>query len=434
MKNSNIVLYFYSVSERNIKHWNQLIYELSFIFDNVICVISSDARSSQLFSNRATIVNEGEISFFARGKYEVQDVDIFKDSSELDDLIKHPEFSNRLRILRFIPHVLSRLIIRRIILKKIFFFKKILVNYQATHLMIMEPKNFLYSTSVVLLELLCKEYEVAFNFIHGSFFINNIKIFNNLNRHEEELYTKYKKIQLTKQNINQVDNFRAKYKRFIFKELTSYLIGKGENTDKKIYSDENTKPYILFLDSKPGNYRSHYVNPGWKHTDILQALKYIPDQYDFVYKVHPKGKKKSLIKTLEKNQVKIIDNDYDNLSLISGASIIITNVSHSFIDAMLLDKKVAILGEYNYLFSYEDGPFIKIPDMEFFGKNFNKIINERTDTNGIKKLFYLINQSIDDDYFDLERTIDRFENKKTFFDGTKSVQMIVDYYKNQLLK
>jgi len=396
--------------------------------------MSPDVRKSQLFSNRATIVNEGEINFFARRKYEVQDVDIFKDSSELDDLIKHPEFRKFFRVLRFIPNALLRLIARRIIFKKIFFFKKILVNYQATHLMIMEPKNFLYSTSVILLELLCKKYEVAFNFIHGSFFINNIKIFNNLNRHEEELYTKYKKIQLTKQNIIQVDNFRIKYKKFLFKELTSYLIGAGENTDKKIYSDENTKPYVLFLDSKPGNYRSYYVNPSWRHTDILQALKYIPDQYDFVYKVHPKGKIKSLINSLEKHQVKIVDNDYDNLSLISDASIIITNVSHSFMDAMLLEKKVAILGEYNYLFSYEYGPFIKIPNMEFFGKNFNKIINERTDKNGIKKLFYLINQSIDDDYFDLERTIDRFKDGGVFFDSAKSVQMIVAYYKSQLLK
>jgi hypothetical protein len=434
MKNSNIILYFYSVSERNIKHWNQLIYELSFIFDNVICVISSDVKSSKLFSNRATIINEDETSFFARRKYEVQNGDIFKDNSELYDLIKHPEFSRKFRILRFIPHSLSNLIIKRIILKKMFFFKKILVKYQATHLMIMEPKNFLYSTSVVLLELLCKKYEVAFNFIHGSFFINNIKIFNNLNRHEEELYVKYKSIQLTKQNINEVDVFIDKYKKFLFKELTSYLIGNGKTTNKKIYSEENTKPYILFMDSKPGNYRSHYVNPGWKPTDIVKALKYIPDQYDFVYKIHPKARNMRLIKALEKHQVKIITNDYDNFSLISRASIVITNVSHSFVDAMLLDKRVVILGKYNYLFSYEEGPFIKIPDMEFFGKKFNQIINERIDTNGIKKLFYLIHQSIDDGYFDLERTIERFNNNGIFFDCTKSVQMIVAYYKDQLLK
>ncbi len=90
------------------------------------------------------------------------------------------------------------------------------------------------------------------------------------------------------------------------------------------------------------------MNPTWTDAIIIKMLKYIPTGYDLVVKRHPHVNKKSIRKS---NWI-IVDYTYDNFDLLNNASLIITGVSHSFVDALLLYKNVAIIGDYNYLFSY----------------------------------------------------------------------------------
>jgi len=430
MKN-NIVLYFYAVSKKKSDYWLRLVDELMNVFDGVICVFSPNVEDDiyNLFCGKAVVLKEPKNRFLLVGKTKSK----YYDSKWLEGLSRHPELSIEFRLLRIIPYAFIRPILKEIIANKISFLDKVLMDHKASHVMIMEPKNFLYSLSVIILEALCKKHKAQFNFIHGSFVVNNIRMFDNLNRHDKELFVKYRKVRLTKQEYYEANKFMNRYKSFLFKDLAEHLTKIKSGFKKKYFKDGCNKPYVLFLDSKPGNYRGYYVNPEWRQTDILKAIKLFPEQYDFVYKSHPKGKNKYFINSLKKHNIKIVDNSFDSYSLIKGADVVVTNVSHSFVDAMLLNKKVVIIGGYNYLFSYESGPFVRVPNLEFFGVHFNEIMNKKTDSNGVRKLFYLINESICDDYFDLDRTIDRFKASGVFFDDEKAVEMIVDFYSDQLL-
>lgn len=428
---NNIVLYFQEASKERIDSWNQLILELNSIFDSVTCVLSPNVSddASILFSDYSVTRRERNIKhlFLSKGG-----VDIDNDFPEFLFLTKHPEILKNIRLFRYVPRLLLAPVLKIIISKKISFIQDVILKSQATHLMVMEPKNFLYSASVVALELMCKRNNVSFNFVHGSFFINNIRVFDNLNRHEKFLYDLYKKTELTRAQAIKVEGFMEKYKKFLFYELSAHLTKMRFNANRLKYSDLYSEPYILFLDSKPGNYRTFYVNPDWRQSNVVNFVKYIPSHYKLVYKVHPKGINKSLIRKLKKRKVRVVNNSYDSYDLISGARLVLTNVSHSFVDAMILGKKVVILGDFNYLFAYDEGPFIRAASLEYLGEHIHAILAQKADISGVKKLFHLIIDSIKDDYFDFDKTVERFNCTGKLFDDRKMISMIVDYY-NQIL-
>jgi len=419
-----LCLYFYSVSEKRIKEWKKLIYKLSPNFEKIICITTNDDFKKEIEGSVYKVLSEKKFFGFLKSSPAIDLEIYFNGHYKLENFSKHPEFKRNLRI---IPLFLRQFIIRRLIRSKVNFFENIILEYQVTNLMIMEPKNFLYSSSVISIESICKKNNVDFKFIHVAFLHNNLKMFDNLNRYDSELFKNLKGFNLDFKEENFINDFKKDYQDFLFRDFLMMYYGINEVADTSHVV--TNQPYILWLANKPSNYRAHYVKPDFSDNEALALARKIPKGYKLVFKHHPKGYDKRLIKLLEDEGV-VVYKGFDNYNLINKAEFVICTASHSFVDALLLNKKVVLFGDYNFLFSYNNGPFIKLKDINQLLSNFEEIIKSDIDISEINKLFFMIISLIKDKALSLENLKATFERKQELFETSQSVETIVKYYKN----
>jgi len=426
----NLAVYFSNVRKQNTSDWISLHKQLLPIFDNVYFIFDSrgDAESFLQFKVNVVIKNSKLCKIHKKAKSEFL---LFCNKYQsIKNLTNHPFFKRHNGSIKWlIKYFFSSN--RNFYLVKIFSeWGFILRKNQITHVMVMEPRNFLYTPSVIILEKLCQANSVDFGFIHASFVLNNVKIFNNLKRYECDLFEKYRKVELDKQKRNVIGKFIEDYRSFHREVLYKYLY-KG-NVPIYKYSKIYKRPYILWMTSKDNNYRSYYISPDWKMSDVVNRVaESIPDGFDLVVKSHPHGNKKILkiLKRANIDTVKFIDNSYDSYDLIVNANAIITGASHSFSDALLYFKKLIILGSDNFVLSNENGPFLRINALNDL-KYVAKYIESEQDIDKVLKLFFVIHDSIVDEYFSIAKFKDRFEKRKVFFNNKKANQIIIDYYQS----
>jgi hypothetical protein len=76
-----------------------------------------------------------------------------------------------------------------------------------TNIFVMEPKNFLYSLNLVIIENISSKLKIDFEMIHYAFDLKNLKIFNSLKRSDENLVNIFNSIYNRTIDLNIEDKF-----------------------------------------------------------------------------------------------------------------------------------------------------------------------------------------------------------------------------------
>ena len=370
--NKNIFLAFESFDKDLEKKWKLLLHKLNKIFSTVDIITM---KNSNINTNNYIIVNPNiyKISFILKNLkniFSFQETKIFY-------LSDHPFYNNGFK--KLIPKWLIKI---HLICMYIFIESK-LKKFRHVDVFIMEPKNFLYTPLIIILELICNKNNFSFNFIHWSYLLENIRVYDSLERKDEKLIHYFN------------TDSKPDYSNVNFSDYSKQVSSRYERmmNKKKVDNDQNelallkkltNKKIAVISLSKPNNYREFYFIEK-KNNFNLEAIINTLNQngFDVILRKHP------LSSTLPKIKSKFFTftGSFYNLDKLVDINLHLSTSSHSYFDAISLNIPIAIL-------STKDTYSMKTIMPEVFIENSNQLQNfiknyhEIDYNNKFRKLIY----------------------------------------------
>ncbi len=431
----NIAIYFSTIAERNISSWLELLKSLTDIGHKICLIFDKKGGLEDKFVKKYKIIYRSYIDITKVN-------DIYQNLGRYDDfpiirsLRKAPYYSKPKRRFQSKENEYE---IAKSISKQINVWEKILNKHSIETIFVMEPKNFAYNPFVVILEQVCQKQGVGFNFIHGAFLLTNIKIFDNLNRVDNQIFDNYiSSNKVNSKEKHELQRYIKKYCRLKYGDVFSNLINKGGNEVNISTIDiDRLKPYILLFPGKPNNQREFFVNPHWSmdHIFMKNLLIHTPTNINVVIKAHPHTSrnskyKKQLRKLLSKyRKATYYQGNTNIVNLIRNSELVLTAASHSFMDGLLHYKKVGVFGSKNFLFGTRKGPFYRINSFEQYSETIVDILKSDLDSDSIDRFIYSIIRTIEDPYFSIEQVEERLRSGKTIIHPHKSKELIFNFFK-----
>lgn len=254
------------------------------------------------------------------------------DDHGLNYLVDHPSF--RAGIKKFLPKFLVRKYINLLYL----YFRSNLSKYPSADIFVMEPKNFLYTPFIIIIEKICKDLNYKFTNIHISFLLDNVCFFNSLDRYSEKIVSKFnllKKNNLNK-NVNElffINEFEKKYQIMVDKK------SKYEDSEIKSFKINKNDKIALISLSKEYNYREFYFleNSQFNLKEIVKILK--KNNYKIIIKKHPLTGKLKFTYDLP-----YYHGSLSTLNRSLNINLHISTASHSFFDAITFNIPILIYG------------------------------------------------------------------------------------------
>jgi len=358
MFKKNLFLVFEEINTLKVSKWNKLIKDLN-----------KESFKTSIFSkNKIPNLNIVSLNKKIGLKYLILfifEITILKEK-KIEYLKNHPELKKG--ILKLVPTFIKYLYIKYLFIR----IEKILLKHLVTDILIMEPKDFLYSTFIIIVEFICKKHKINFNVIHASFLINNINFYNSLTRQDKDLEIIFKnnfKLKPSKKTFFELELIKrfdhvSSHKNSGQIDIPLNFFNKNKNLEKKIA--------VISL-SKESNYREFYFLENTKEFSLLKIIKILNNNnYNVIIRKHPKsGMSYSHILNVSTSKLSLF-----KLSNIIDIDLHISSSSHSFFDAISLNIPILIWTKKNLYSMKTLFPSLCISDFENFNNfllNINKI-------------------------------------------------------------
>ena len=323
VKLRRIYLIFNSLSSKELNNWKKLYESLEKNFTSV--EIISFKKYKYKNTNYIFPIN---FTFLFKNINKI----LLKKNKNLLYLSQHPFFKKG--ILKLIP---DRIILIYIQYSYVYLKKLINISYD-NEIFIMEPKNFLYTPLVIILEQICKELNQSFTFIHWSYFYENLKFYKNLERIDYDLiqiFNNQNKSKLNNENLvflkQEIDR---RYRLMMTKKNndTSNILDLLSSLDKK-------KKNIVISLTKEFNYREFYFLESQKDFNLNKIIQLLNDRnFNVILRKHPLSKG---LPILEKNFFSYIGS-LNSLNKSLKIHFHLSTSTHSYFDAISLNIPVII--------------------------------------------------------------------------------------------
>jgi hypothetical protein len=212
-----------------------------------------------------------------------------------------------------------------------------------TNIFVMEPKNFLYSLNLVIIENISSKLKIDFEMIHYAFDLKNLKIFNSLKRSDENLVNIFNSIYNRTIDLNIEDKFN-----FLPNEKYEININKKKNDIDQFsinFDDlrKSKKKIAIISLNKEKNFREFYFyEDTFPLNEVIIFLKSI--NYNIILRPHPL----SDVNYNSKFKDVIVSRDSVlNIRKKIYVDLHISSASHSFFDAILSGIPIFIFSKKN---------------------------------------------------------------------------------------
>lgn len=346
-------LYLVYEDYEKVYKWKYLLTKLDLNINQFGIITKSKRANNNQFLKINTIITNQSFINNLRNFFKV----VFLKNENINYLSDHPELN--IGIKKMIPKFFKKIYVKYLYYN----IKFKLLDKSINNIHLMEPKNFLYSIYIILIEIISIENKINISFIHATYLLKNIRFFNNLTRKDHNLENIF-----IKQNLESFNNDFQKLNDKKFEFLKKKKIKKNfkltniNNLKKKLSQLDHTKTVVISL-PKENNSREFYFTEKSLFHNLPAIIKIFKESnFNVILKKHPL----SSVDYNRKFNLIISDMSLKDLSNLTRIDLHFSSSSHTFFDAIMLDIPIMI-------FSKKDLYSLRSMIPEVFIDDINKI-------------------------------------------------------------